>query len=372
MDDGRQNDGNRGFEGPDEQQRGKELVRIQETQVLPELSRDFAVPALVARANASNYCASFLIGEFPNPHTRRAYKRQIDKFLAWCDKQGLELNAITPLVVGVYRDRLNGSTSNKKQMLTALRRFFDVLVQRHYCLLNPASSTKNPREAEGDEGKTREFPRKEVEKLLGALDPSTLVGKRDRAVLASWAATGARIGAIAKLRRKNIQFHDGQWVLELDEKNAKRRVIPVRHDLERFLLDYLETAGLMDAPGDEHVFRSIAGKTGEFRGYQPDVTDSDGLVIQDASGYLKPDNMRRMLKRRLTDAGFGVKATRTYSGGSKRTVHSAGYSPHSFRVMVVTDLLGQGVDVADVAHLVGHSSTRTTEPYNRNQRIALR
>ncbi|MCB9917204.1 MAG: tyrosine-type recombinase/integrase [Planctomycetes bacterium] len=79
-----------------------------------------------------------------------------------------------------------------------------------------------------------------------------------------------------------------------------------------------------------------------------------------------------MLKRRLTDAGFSVKATRTYSGGSKRTVHSAGYSPHSFRVMVVTDLLGQGVDVADVAHLVGHSSTRTTERYNRNQRKVRR
>ena len=112
-----------------------------------------------------------------------------------------------------------------------------------------------------------EIPRKEVERLLGAVDPSTLVGKRDRAVLASWAATGARIGAIAKLRRKNFQFHDGQWFLELDEKNAKRRVIPVRHDLERFMLDYLEAAGLMDVPGDEHVFRAFAGKTGEFRGY---------------------------------------------------------------------------------------------------------
>ena len=136
----------------------RELVRVDEAGALVEAPVGFEVPAIVGRAKAAGCYADFLIGQFPNPHTRRAYKRHIDRFMAWCDKQGLELPNITPHVVGIYRDRLNGSVATKKQMLAALRRFFDVLVQRHFCLVNPALDHQEPsRGPQGadDEGKTR-------------------------------------------------------------------------------------------------------------------------------------------------------------------------------------------------------------------------
>jgi integrase/recombinase XerD len=65
------------------------------------------------------------------------------------------------------------------------------------------------------------------------------------------------------------------------------------------------------------------------------------------SAYRAP-SMRQMMKRRLEDAGLpGL------------------FSPHSFRVTVVTDLLNQNVPLEDVQYLAGHASPTTTRVYDR-------
>ena len=66
--------------------------------------------------------------------------------------------------------------------------------------------------------------------------------------------------------------------------------------------------------------------------------------------------IRRMLKRRLKEAGLPEIIT-----------------PHSFRVMVVTDLLGQNVvPMEDVQYLAGHSNPQTTQIYDRRRRRVTR
>jgi integrase/recombinase XerD len=44
------------------------------------------------------------------------------------------------------------------------------------------------------------------------------------------------------------------------------------------------------------------------------------------------------------------------------------FSPHSFRVAVVTDLLNQNVPLEDVQYLAGHSNLRTTQIYDHRRR----
>jgi integrase len=44
------------------------------------------------------------------------------------------------------------------------------------------------------------------------------------------------------------------------------------------------------------------------------------------------------------------------------------YSPHSFRVTTITDLLEQNVPREDVQHLAGHADPRTTNLYDRRER----
>ena len=142
------------------------------------------------------------------------------------------------------------------------------MVERHFCLLNPASSAKAPRQTVS-EGKTPEMPRKDAERLIRSIDVSNVVGLRDRAVNAVMIATGCRVGAVAKLRVKHFFHHDGQWHLWLDEKNRNDRTVPVRHDLQGFILAYTEAAGLTVDNGAEPLFRTVAGRTKKLTAYTP-------------------------------------------------------------------------------------------------------
>jgi integrase/recombinase XerD len=48
------------------------------------------------------------------------------------------------------------------------------------------------------------------------------------------------------------------------------------------------------------------------------------------------------------------------------------FSPHSFRVATVTDLLEQNVPLEDVQYLAGHADPRTTRIYDRRRRKVTR
>ena len=45
------------------------------------------------------------------------------------------------------------------------------------------------------------------------------------------------------------------------------------------------------------------------------------------------------------------------------------FNPHSFRVLVVTDLLSQDVPLEDVQYLAGHANPSTTQIYDRRWRV---
>ena len=70
---------------------------------------------------------------------------------------------------------------------------------------------------------------------------------------------------------------------------------------------------------------------------------------------LSANSMGLMLKRRLKDAGLPPI-----------------FSPHSFRVLVVTDLLSQDVPLEDVQYLAGHANPKTTQIYDRRRRRVTR
>ena len=110
-----------------------------------ELARVSAasVPGLVERAGGAARFAwdEFFYAEHRNPHTQKAYQRAVRRFLAWVEKEGVELQAVTPRMVGDYLgEDLGGSPSKQNLHLAALRGFFGRLVQRHVCVLNPAAT----------------------------------------------------------------------------------------------------------------------------------------------------------------------------------------------------------------------------------------
>ena len=124
------------------------------------------------------------------------------------------------------------------------------------------------------------------------------------------------------------------YSLRFSEKGGKSREIPLRHDLEQLLLAYIRAAGIADGP----LFRTANRKTGTLTG-----NAMTGIDIC------------RMMKRRLKAAGL-----------------PGHFSPHSFRVTTVTDLLEQNVPLEDVQYLAGHADPRTTRIYDRRRRKVTR
>ena len=59
------------------------------------------------------------------------------RFLAWCERQGVELRQVTPGLAGEYVGQLAGSAPTKNQALAALRHFCDGLVTRHAITTRP-------------------------------------------------------------------------------------------------------------------------------------------------------------------------------------------------------------------------------------------
>ena len=173
---------------------------------------------------------------------------------------------------------------------------------------------------------------------MNSLNTETLVGLRDRAIIAILIYTASRAGAVAKLKRSNFYHAGDQWMLHFEEKGGKSREIPVRHDLQEMISAYIDAAGLADASKDAPLFRTAYRKTGKLTDNQMHVVD-----------------ICRMVKRRLRDAGL-----------------STILSPHSFRVTTITDLLEQGVPLEDVQRLAGHADPRTTRLYDRRQKRITR
>ena len=315
-----------------------ELVTASAVSV-PATGAGATLPELVERAGGAARFAweEYFYVEHHNPHTQRAYLRAVKAFLAWAAGQGVELAAITPGMVGQYLVGLGGSPAKRNQHLAALRGFFDWLVNRHVCILNPASSVRGVKERV-IEGKTPEITIDQARTLLWSVDTGHVVGLRDRAILATLAYTACRAGAVAKLRLGDFQ-HDGQqYTLRFQEKGGKSREIPVRHDLEGFILAYVEAAGIAGEAKDSPLFRVSNGRSRKL-----------------AAKPLGTERICELVKRRLKDAGLPSRL-----------------SPHSFRVTAITSLLEQGVPMEDVQYLAGHAEPRTTTLYDRRKKRVTR
>lgn len=303
----------------------------------PTLPLPAAAAALLRQTpNAAFAADEFFKATLSNEHTRRAYARVAGRFFSWCAQRGFELRQITPGLAGEYIGRLHGSAPTRNQARAALRHLFDALVQRHAVALNPFASVRGVKYSVS-EGKTAELAIEQARRLFRSIDAGHVVGLRDRAVLGVLAYTGARIGAVAKLRLADYRNLGEHRVLRFREKGGKEREIPVRHDLALWLDEYLAAAGVA-AETRGPLFRAAEGKR----------------KVLTASAY-RAHSMRQMMKRRLADAGLPEL-----------------FSPHSFRVTVVTDLLNQNVPLEDVQYLAGHASPTTTRVYDRRRRKVTR
>ncbi len=296
-----------------------------------------SVPSLFARTEASaRRTFEFFTVAIRNPNTRRSYARGAADFADWCGRHGItEIGKVQPIDVAAYIEGLKLAAPSVTQRLAALRMLFDWLVVGQVMVVNPAASVRGPRHS-GKTGATPVLSAEEVRAILDAIDITTPIGLRDRALLAFMVYTFARVGAATGMRIDDIFIQNGRTAIRLKEKGGKRHEMPCHPQLVDYLKAYIQAAPGVSSKG--WLFRTCAATTGML---------TDRRMAQ-ADVY-------RMIGRRAEQAGV-----RTRVGC------------HSFRATGITEYLKAGGRLEVAQLMANHESARTTALYDRRiDRISL-
>ena len=298
-------------------------------------------PALFAEtAQGQEQFWEFFGGSIRNRNTRYAYVTAVYRFADWCEARGLTLAAVRPLHVAGYIEQLTQAyaAATVKQNLAGLRQLFDWLVVGQVIPANPAAAIRGPKSVVNT-GKTPVLTAAETRGLLDSIDPSTLIGLRDRALIAVMTYAFARVSAALAMQVEDYYTQGHRSYFRLHEKGGKFLVVPAHHTAQAYTDAYVTRAGLAADPKGP-LFRS----TGAGRG----------------SAQLTPRPLRRpdalaMIKRRARAVGLGSRIC-----------------AHSFRGTGITEYLRSGGTLETAARIAGHESTRTTQLYNRlNDEVSL-
>jgi site-specific recombinase XerD len=291
------------------------------------------VPAVIAREGerAAQRFIEFFTANIRNPNTRMAYARAVYQFMAWAEERRLPLERLNPIFISVYIEQLQQHMAppSVKQHLAAIRMLFDYLVIGQVVPHNPAASVRGPKHVV-KKGKTPVLKASQARQLLDSIDTSSIVGLRDRAIIATMVYSFARVGAVVAMNKEDYFQNGKRWWLRLHEKGGKRHEVPAHHNAEAYLDAYLEAANSENWPKKTPLFRTISRERA--------ITEA----------RMTRTDVLRMVKRRAEDAGLPDTTC-----------------CHTFRATGITAYLENGGTIENAQAIAAHESPRTTKLYDR-------
>ncbi|BCU76329.1 tyrosine recombinase [Luteolibacter sp. LG18] len=200
-----------------------------------------------------------------------------------------------------------------------LKVFFRWLAARGKLPMDPAEPLISPRP---DHTLPETIHSGDVGRLLDSIDPARPLGRRDRAMLELFYASGLRLSELCQARLEHVDFEEG--FIRVTGKGNKTRIVPVGGKAKEALESYLhnERPTLVKKRTGSHVFLSVRG------------------------GALSPDRVREVVKERAAAAGID------------QNVY-----PHLLRHSFATHLLEGGADLRVIQELLGHADIATTQIY---------
>jgi integrase/recombinase XerD len=249
-------------------------------------------------------------------------RQSLESMHAWMGKRGLELREIGTDELSAFLTERKGSglaASSLRIMMVHLKIFFRWLVARGSLPMDPAEPLIAPRP---EQHLPETLNRATVEKLLGSIDTTRPLGKRDLAILELFYASGLRLSELCQLRLE--QYDEEEAFLRVTGKGNKTRVVPVGAKAREAIGHYLrsERRDLVRKRTGSHMFLSTRG------------------------GALSPERVREIVKERSAAAGIDLQ---TY--------------PHLLRHSFATHLLEGGADLRVIQELLGHADISTTQIY---------
>jgi len=257
--------------------------------------------------------------------TQTVYKAEVTAFLEWAGKpaQAAHIGDIMNYKQALADKGLAPATIAKK--LSALRSFYKVCHAQGLTLTNPTAGVKLPKVK--DETSRDILSLSEVGKLFAQLDTSTVLGLRDRAMLALMLVNGLREIEVVRANYGDLKEVAGIEVLVVHGKGGHEGETVLRDDVHQVLMDYLSTRG--DLEPSSPLFIGVNHRAGKRM--------STRTVRWRVDYYLKKAGIKR-----------------------------EGISGHSLRHTAITWPILAGASLVQAMELARHADPRTTKRYFHN------
>lgn len=169
----------------------------------------------------------------------------------------------------------------------------------------------------------------EIDRIIAAVDTSTVKGRRDSAMLEVLYSCGLRVSELTSLRMCDLFF--GEGYIRVAGKGDKQRLVPVSKTAREYIYSYLDDRKEKKWGSKNSVFLSNRGKA---------ITRI--MVFN-------------IIRQAVERAGIDKQV-----------------SPHTFRHSFATHLLAGGASIRQVQEMLGHESIVTTEIYTHLDTSRLR
>jgi integrase/recombinase XerD len=264
---------------------------------------------------------SFELGLSAN--TRSAYQNDLTGFCAFLhDKQiaGFDEVLRRDILEFLTAEKARGmSTPTIARELVTIKVFFRYLTQEQILSRNESEKMESPKLWKVLPDSLRSD---EIMRLLNAPDPTTAIGRRDRAILETFYATGMRVSELAGLTIDQLYFDENH--IRCTGKGRKERLIPIAKNTQATIDRYLQHARTKPTTPDteRHLFLSNRGTA------------------------LSRKTIWVMIKKYAIQAGI-----------------TKNISPHTLRHSFATHLLENGASLRIIQEMLGHADIATTQIY---------
>jgi len=282
-------------------------------------------------------------------HTVRAYESDVLQFLTHAAVMvRLKRSELTPehldraAIRGFLAElhRRNQSRASAARKLAAVRTFLRYLVREEKIDDDPGALVPTPKR---DVRMPAHLSERDMDALLDA-PPDSPLGRRDRAILELFYASGLRLSELVGLDIDDLNL--AQRMVRVLGKGGKQRILPFNQSTAAALRRYLKVR-------DEIVQGRQRLEKPERNSYPSRSSTpsrrsrpTEPLFVNYRGGRLTVRSVDRLVRR--------------YVAASSARM---GISPHALRHSFATHLLQRGADLRAIQELLGHARLSTTQRY---------
>jgi integrase/recombinase XerC len=281
------------------------------------------------------------LNENASANTVRAYESDLGQFIAFLAahlarrRSDLSAADFDHLHIRAFLSDLHkrgNSRASAARKLAAIRTFGRYLRREGEIDADPAALVGTPKR---EQRLPAHLGEAEMSKLLEMPDTSAPLGRRDKAILELFYASGLRLSELVGLGLEDVNL-SGR-VVRVMGKGRKERIVPFNRSTEAAIRAWL---------GDrETIAAAIRGSRFAVRTTRS-RRSSEPLFLNYQGGRLSTRSVDRLVRRYVASCStrFGI-------------------SPHALRHTFATHLLDHGADLRSIQELLGHARLSTTQRY---------